>query len=139
MRVLVDLNVLLDVLQKRQPHYHASGAVLSRLVSDEVMPVVPSHAVTTLYYVIAKFAGRPKADEAIDWMLDRFEIAPCTKETFIRAREIAFEDYEDAVVACLAQQAGCEAVITRNVADFATSPVQALSPEEFLNAGSDTT
>lgn len=132
MKVLIDLNVLLDVLQKREPHCRASGAVLSRMLSGDVTLVMPGHAVTTLYYVIAKFAGRPKADDAIDWMLDRFEIAACTRETFTRARQANFEDYEDAVVACLAQQEGCEAIVTRNVADFATSPVRAVSPEEFL-------
>lgn len=132
MRILVDLNVLLDVLQKREPHYRASSIVLTRTLSEDITAVVPSHAVTTLYYIIAKYAGRPQADEAVDWLLKRFEIAGCTKETFLWARQADFEDYEDAIVAALAQREGCEAIITRNVLDFSASPVRAMSPEEFL-------
>jgi hypothetical protein len=30
MKILVDLNVLLDVIQRREPHYAASAALLGR-------------------------------------------------------------------------------------------------------------
>jgi hypothetical protein len=50
----------------------------------------------------------------------------------VRARSLDFEDFEDAVVATSAEAAGCEVIITRNLTDFASSPVPALTPEEFL-------
>lgn len=34
-----------------------------------------------------------------------------------------------------AEASGCELIITRNVADFGSSPVPAVTPEEFLVAG----
>jgi len=40
--------------------------------------------------------------------------------------------FEDAVVASIVAKAGCELIVTRNVADFKRSPVTALLPEEFL-------
>lgn len=42
--ILVDLNVLLDVIQKREPHYPASAAVLDKIVRRQVDAVVPAHA-----------------------------------------------------------------------------------------------
>ena len=30
--ILLDTNIVLDVIQKRQPHYHASATVLDRIV-----------------------------------------------------------------------------------------------------------
>jgi hypothetical protein len=41
-------------------------------------------------------------------------------------------DFEDALVAALAESSRCDWVISRNIADFAGSPVPALTPEELL-------
>lgn len=39
-------------------------------------------------------------------------------------------------LASAAEAAGCKLILTRNVADFGASPVPAVTPEEFLLAGS---
>ena len=41
-------------------------------------------------------------------------------------------DFEDAVVAAIAESAGCSVIITRNITDFSQSPVSAITPEEFI-------
>jgi hypothetical protein len=41
-------------------------------------------------------------------------------------------DFEDAVVAAIAKREKADFIITRNEADFANSPVPALSPARFL-------
>lgn len=41
-------------------------------------------------------------------------------------------DFEDAVVAASAEAAGCDYVVSRNVPDFAGSPVPAVTPADFL-------
>lgn len=132
MKVLLDLNVLLDVVQNRVPHYRDSAEVLSRARGGEIEALVPAHGVTTLHYIVTKAAGQPKADQTVDWLLTHFEVAPAGKETFRRARELSLPDFEDAVVASLAEAAQCGHVVTRNEADFAGSPVSAVSPTAFL-------
>ncbi len=57
---------------------------------------------------------------------------PAAAEQFLRARGLPVADFEDAVVAALAESARCDYVISRNVAGFNDSPVPALTPEEFL-------
>ncbi len=42
------------------------------------------------------------------------------------------EDFEDAVVAVLADVNNCQYIITRNESDFKQSPVPALTPEDFV-------
>ena len=117
-KIMVDLNVLLDVIQKRMPHYSASASVLSQVCNHEVLGFLPGHALTTIYYLVSRHANRQRADEAIDWLLDRFEIASAIKTDFVRARTFRMNDFEDAVVASLASAAGCDYIITRNVPDF---------------------
>lgn len=132
MKVLLDLNVLLDVVQNRLPHFRDSAEVVSRARTGEIQALIPAHAVTTLHYILAKAAGQPKADQTVDWLLAHFEIAPAGKETFKRARDLTFPDFEDAVATSLAEAAQCRHIVTRNEADFARSPVPAISPTAFL-------
>ena len=132
MKVALDLNVLLDVVQNRQPHYQDSAEVLSRARTGDIAALLPSHAVTTLYYVLAKAAGKPQADQTVDWLLTHFDVGVADKTAFRRARQLSLGDFEDAVVASVAEATHCDYVVTRNVSDFAGSPVTALSPTDFL-------
>jgi predicted nucleic acid-binding protein len=124
-KVLLDLNVLLDVLQRREPHYAASAAVLSRIAAGEMEGAVPGHALTTLYYVLFRLADRKRAIEAVDWLLAELEIVPEGREVFLRARSLDMDDFEDA------EARGCTRIVTRNVADFEGAPVPAVSPREL--------
>jgi predicted nucleic acid-binding protein len=129
---MLDLNVLLDVVQKREPFYAASATVLSRAVEGPYISCLPGHALTTLHYITAKHAGREQADTLVDWVLAYLEIVPQDRAQFVRARSLRFDDFEDAAVASAAEAAGCKLILTRNVADFGGSPVAAVTPEEFL-------
>ena len=132
MKVLVDLNVLLDVVQRREPHYAASAAVLDRIASGEIEGAIPGHALTTVYYLVARFASEAKALQAVDWILDLFEVMPEDRDVFLLARSLPLADFEDAVVAAAAALAGCDRVVTRNVADFRDARPRAVTPAELL-------
>jgi len=86
MKVLLDLNVLLDVVQNRAPHYHNSAQVLSLARVGEIQAVLPVHAFTTLYYILAKAAGKAKAEQAVDWLLAHFEVAEAGREHLVVPR-----------------------------------------------------
>ncbi len=130
-RVLLDLNVLLDVIQEREPHYEKAARVLSRVASGEMAGCFPGHGVTTIHYVIKRLLGAEEAEQAVDWILGKLEVVPEEASTFLRARSLEFDDFEDAVVASAAEQAKCDRIITRNIEDFGKSPVTAVTPEEF--------
>ena len=132
MKITVDLNVILDVVQNRLPHYQASEEVLHRARAGEFVAVLPGHALTTLHYVIEKWSGTPLANQTIDSLLADFAVHSADKVNFERARQLPLKDFEDAVVASVAEATGCNYVVTRNVADFAGSPVPAITPTEFL-------
>ena len=58
MKVTVDINVLLDVFQKREPHCAASARVMAMVEEGEIKAVFPAHGITTLYYLARKHASR---------------------------------------------------------------------------------
>ncbi len=132
MRIMLDLNVLLDYAQKREPFYTHSKIVISEVLKKNAIGFLPGHAVTTLYYLVSKHIDKQKADAFTDWLLQNFEIAATEKPAFIRARTLVMPDFEDAVVASLAQDENCDFIISRNISDFTNSPVPALMPEAFV-------
>jgi predicted nucleic acid-binding protein len=132
MKVTVDLNVLLDVAQNRVPHYQASEEVLHRARLGEFAAVLPGHALTTLHYIIEKYASTEMANQTVDGLLADFAVHPVDKATFQRARELPLKDFEDAVVAVVAEATESDYIVTRNAPDFVGSAVPAITPIEFL-------
>ena len=132
MRVFVDLDVLLDALQKRAPHYDSSYQSLEILTNSVNDLFVSLHSVATLYYFLNKHAGKEKAEEGISWLMTHFQIARCTKQEIWNSIDRGYPDFEDGIVAEEARLESCEVILTRNVKDYKLSPVPALSPEEFL-------
>ena len=132
MKIMIDLNVLLDVIQKREPHFDASAKILALATKNSVNACFPSHYLTTLHYIIQKHADTNTANKAIDWVLAKLQVQPENEREFLRARSLSMPDFEDAVVAAIAESSQCTTIITRNVTDFTKSPIPAITPEEFL-------
>lgn len=132
MRVTVDINVLLDVFQNRPPHEGASSRVLHWIVAGRLEAVIPSHGITTLYYLVRKHATKSEAESALDRILSHFSIGNLDAAGWCRARALALPDFEDAVVAVTAETTGSAYVVTRNLDDFANSPIPAITPADLL-------
>lgn len=132
--ILVDLNVVLDVFQAREPHYRASAEVLDHAVGGRVKAFVAGHAVTTIHYLVSRYRNGTAASEAVAWLMRYFEIASVGREQLLRAQSLRWGDFEDAVVAAAAESSGCAFIISRNIKDFSGSPVPVLTPDEYLAA-----
>jgi len=61
-----------------------------------------------------------------------FEVIDVTKSDCEKALGLPMDDYEDALLATCAKRRRIELIITRNLKDFAESPVKAISPDDFL-------
>lgn len=133
MKVTVDINVLLDVFQKREPHYAASARIISLVADGSLGGVCPAHGLTTLYYLVRKHASKADAEAAMDRVLRHFEIGNLDAAGWQEARHLPFADMEDAAVAAAARATASSHVITRNVDDFARSPVPPITPTDFLS------
>lgn len=129
---MIDLNVLLDVMQKREPHYRASAAVVETVLERRVEGVLAAHAVTTLHYLVSRYRDTEVADDAVNWLLRHFTVASVGVEQLRRAQGLGWKDFEDAVVAAAAESFGCRIIVTRNVKDFRASPIDARTPDEYL-------
>jgi predicted nucleic acid-binding protein len=132
-RLFFDVNVILDVLSDRDPWAEDAAAVLSLMESEGFEGVVAAHSITTLFYLATKHLGRKKATGARVDLLKLVSIAAVDQETILKALSLGWTDFEDAVQAVCAIQAGAEYFITRDAGQFDALSIPALSLGEFLS------
>ena len=131
-RLLFDLNVVLDVLFERDPHF-ADAAALWRASKDRVVAgLVPAHGFTTIHSLVRHEKGAPFAQQALADLLNVFQVAAVNSGVLRRASSLGWGDFQDAVVAAAAEEADCHAIVTRNPKHFSRSPVQVLTPRAAL-------
>ena len=119
--ILVDLNAILDIVQKREPHFGASAALLGLVAGGSIKAMISAHCFTTIHDIIERYQG----PEPANWTVDR-------KAELSHARLQNWNDFEDAVTAAVAEAAGCHYIVTRDLSGFLKSKTQFLSPEEYL-------
>ncbi|MCB8924321.1 MAG: PIN domain-containing protein [Ardenticatenaceae bacterium] len=130
--ILVDLNVILDVVQHRQPFYEESARVLDAVVRGEAVGWVAAHSITTLFYVINRVRNRETAVATLTSLLDIFIIAPVDDAIIRKALAWGWADFEDAVQMAAAVHIGANYLVTRNPRDFQTGIIPVIQPAAFL-------
>jgi predicted nucleic acid-binding protein len=132
---LFDTNVLMDVLLDRKPFADESAQVMDQVARGAVTGLVCASTVTTVFYLSSREAGKKGAMVQIRSLLGLYEVASVTRSVLDAALASKSPDFEDAVLAQAAHQAGAQAIITRNLKDFAHSPVRAYTPGQWLAMG----
>jgi predicted nucleic acid-binding protein len=132
--VLIDLTVLLDVLQKREPFYETSAGLLAAVEMGRVQGYLAAHSLTTLFYLIQKAKSSSEARAAITNLLQFIKIAPADQSTIEQALNLDYQDFEDAVQMITAVQCKVDCLITRNVKDYQPALLPVLQPVEFLGS-----
>ena len=137
MIVLVDSNVLLDVLARRDPHYRASARIWTLAERGEIDAFVSAISFNNIYYIVRKAENKTAADSALRLLRDVFEpVAPDAK-IINQAIGSECEDFEDAIQFHSAVRVGAQVLITRNPNDFPHSSMAIATPEEFLRIHSE--
>lgn len=132
MRLLLDINVILDVLLVREPWIRDAGRLLSAVEEGRAEGYVAGHTITTIHYLVAREKGRQLATRAVTDILRISQVVPVTSDGFQRALLSGIEDFEDAVQAEAALQIAADYLVTRNAKDFRKASVEVRTPAEVL-------
>ena len=83
MKVLFDTNVILDVLQNRQPHAQAATQLVARIERKEITGYVCATTITTIFYLASKAIGAGTAKEQIKLLLELFEVTQVDRKSVV--------------------------------------------------------
>ncbi len=132
MKLLVDGNILLDVLQNREPHVIASALVWKLCETGQAKGFVSALTFANLVYVLRRELDPEKTEEVLKKLSLIFSFAELSGADLLKAACLHWNDYEDALQAVTAERLRADFIITRNVKDFKQSKVLALTPAELL-------
>lgn len=132
MKLLIDANILLDVLQKRETHYRDSALIWKLCETEQAEGCVSALSIANLVYIMRKELSPETIEEVLGKLSLIFSIVELTPADIAKAAEMKWTDFEDALQAATAERIHAEAIITRNIQDFRKSRVIAFTPAEYL-------
>ena len=132
MRLLIDSNILLDVLQVRQPHYMESYAVWKICEKGLAEGYISSLSFANIVYTMRKQLRYDEIDVLLWNVENAFYFADLTLSEFEAAAGMKWRDFEDAVQSSTASRINADYIITRNTKDFQDSPIKTVTPEEYF-------
>ncbi|UTC93349.1 PIN domain-containing protein [Treponema denticola] len=131
-KVLIDLNIILDFLNKRNFHEEAAN-IINMCVEKKLFGFIAAHEITTLsYFLLKEKKDKNKAADIISALLDIFNIIPIDEKILREALFSPVKDYEDAVIEVSSVKNSIDYIISRNLGDFKSARVQVFTPEQFF-------
>ena len=97
MKLLIDANILLDVLQDRKPHVQASSVIWKLCETEKVKGYVSALTFANLVYIMRKELDPKKIGETLQELSLIFEFTDFNVSDLSRAAKLDWDDFEDAV------------------------------------------
>ena len=137
MRAILDTNVVVDVLQRREPWFQDGAVIFRAIANKQVTGCLTAKQIADLHFFSRKqLTGEENVDararQVVGKILSLFELIDTLGIDCQNALGINNGDYEDAILIESAARAGVEYIVTRNPAHYKTSSVQVYSPAEFV-------
>jgi predicted nucleic acid-binding protein len=135
MRIFVDANILVSVLNKEYPLFTHSSRILS-LTDRKGFEVFTSPVCLAIaFYFAEKKYKSAKAKEKINLLCNHLRIAEVSKAAVQKAlRDSAVLDFEDGLEYYAAVENKCTCIVTEDVDDFHFAEIDVQRSEEFLKS-----
>lgn len=132
MNVLLDTNVVLDVLLDREPWVQEAQQIWQACESKRISGYLLASSITDIFYIARRLVGIEKARQAVELCLSTFVICPIDRTILELAIQFQGKDFEDNVQIAAAMIIGIKTIVTRNTADFDTTDVAIVAPQQLM-------
>ena len=137
MKVLIDTNVVLDIMLNRVPFYTSSADVYALAVNNAITGFISASAITDIFFIAKGTLGKKPTKEVLKNLLSVFKPATVTDKNIFKALDLDWEDFEDSVQFIIGEELEVDYIVTRNIQDFASSSISAVTPDIFLQIVAD--
>lgn len=133
MKILVDTNIVLDVMLKREPFYKSSLEILGLTKRDDVEEYVSASAITDIYYLAYRqLRDKEVVKNLMKKLLTVVSVASVSEQEIENALSLEWNDFEDSVQYSVAFLQEMEGIVTRNPNDYKEAKIKIWKPEELL-------
>lgn len=135
-KLLLDTNIILDLLAKREPFYKEAALLFSLADQDKVQVFVSALSYANANYVLLR-ENKPEDAKLILRKLRLIvQILNLDEKVVdLSLNDENFRDFEDALQYYTALENGIEIIITRNLRDFQKSALPVMTAGQFMALG----
>ncbi|QLG45290.1 type II toxin-antitoxin system VapC family toxin [Costertonia aggregata] len=132
-RLLIDTNIVIDLLAKRDKFYDEAADLFSRADKKELELTISSLTFANTNYILSKLKSAKEAREILRKFKVLVELLSLDdKITELALSDDSFPDFEDGLQYYSAIENQIDVIITRNKKDFKNSKIPVLTAKEFL-------
>ncbi len=134
MRVLVDTCVIIDALQTRVPFAEAAQKIFIHSANKQFEGYITAKSVSDIYYLTHRLThSDAETRKILSKLFTLFHLLDTTSLDYRKAISSEISDYEDAIMVETATRSEMDCIVTRNVKDYAKSPIMVYEPTEFVS------
>jgi len=135
-KLLLDTNIILDLLAKREPFYKEAALLFSLADQEKVQVFASALSYANANYVLLR-ENKPEDAKLILRKLRLIvQILNLDEKVVdLSLNDESFRDFEDALQYYTALENGIEIIITRNLRDFQKSALPVMTAGQFMALG----
>lgn len=133
MRVFLDANVLVSVLNKEYPLFTFSSRILSLTDAGKHQIYTSALALAIAFYFSSKKSGERIAKKKIALLIKNMKLTTIDQEVSKKAiNDKRVHDFEDGMQYYSALKSSCGIIITEDASDFYFSEIPVVGCEDFI-------
>ncbi len=133
MRIFLDANLLVSVLNKEYPLFTYSSRIVSLADNRKYTVFTSPICLAIAFYFAEKKAGTAIAKKKIEILAGKISITTVGEKEVIQSLlNKKIHDFEDGIQYYAAKQYACNVIITEDVDDFYFSEIEVIKPKEFV-------
>ena len=134
MRIFLDANVLVSVLNKEYPLFTHSSRILSLHNHNNFQVYTSPVCLAIAFYFSEKKYKTQVAKQKIKLLAENISIADATASSVVKAiNNNQVNDFEDGLEYYAALESSCQCIITEDINDFYFSSVEVLNCQAFFD------
>ena len=134
MKLFLDANVIVSVLNKEYPVFTFSSRILSLKDNNGFQLYTSPLCLDIAFYFASKKSGESLAKKKIQMLSSHIQI--CSLDEYMSRKalsDIRVNDFEDGLQYYAALGVGCDVLVTQNKQDFYFSKIPTFDCEEFIS------
>ncbi|MDQ6844748.1 MAG: PIN domain-containing protein [Bacteroidota bacterium] len=133
MRIFLDANILVSVLNKEYPTFTYTSRIVSLADHSRFTVFTSPICLAIAFYFAEKKYKSISAKKRIALLCDHLSIAPANESTVLQSlQNPAVNDFEDGLEYYSALENKCDCIITEDIDDFYFSKIEVLKSEHFF-------
>ena len=133
MKVFLDANIIIDVVQNRTDFVEESSKVLQSGLEGFIDLCASDVTFTTVSFYARKQRTTEQLYEIMQSLRDFIDVVPTGRIAIDWALQRKAKDFEDSVQYYAALRAGADYIVSRNVRDYPFDDIPVVTPQDFFS------